>query len=72
MKFRHPTIQTPLLLDITVKEMNDATRENGLVPIHLVFVAITRFWILSTGLPDLRKSMEAIKSAQTKMNSIVA
>ena len=68
----HPTLPKQFCLRIANKAMNDTIGENGLVPSRLVFGIIPRYPILNTDLPNQKERMEAIKLAQSEMNSIIA
>lgn len=59
------------MIKIALKAMNGTQQENGLVPSRLVFGIIRRFPILSSNLPIPKVRMEALKSAQSEMNSLV-
>lgn len=52
---------------VTAKAMNNILDENGLVPTTFVFGIISLFLILSTELTIPKKSMEKLKSAQSKI-----
>lgn len=60
------------MLKISFNAINDTSDERGLVPSRLVFGILSRFFILNTGLPNQIDRMNAIKTAQAEMNSIVA
>lgn len=72
IRYTHPTVSPLYLLKVAVKAMNDTMGENGLVPSRLVFGMIPRFPIINTDLPTQKERMEALKTAQAEMNSIVA
>lgn len=59
-------------MKIAVKAMNDTMGEHGLVPSRLVPGVLPRFPILNSALPEQRKILEIIKTAQAKINAIVA
>ena len=73
-KIKHdfPNIKNRFILRVAVKAMNDTINENGLVPSRLVFGIIPRLAIINTDLPTQKDRMNAIKSAQAEMNSIIA
>lgn len=72
VKHAHPNIPNRYILRVAVKAMNDTINENGLVPSRLVFGIIPLFPIINTDLPTKKNCMNGIKTAQDKMNSIVA
>lgn len=70
-KFDHPMIHSPLTMHAIIA-MNDTMEENSLVLSRLVFRILSRFAILISSLPAQKEITEALKTAQTEMNSIVA
>lgn len=69
----HASYRNPALpFEIAVKAMNDIRSESGLVSSRIVFVFFRRFNILSADPPQHKERMEALKTAQSGMNSIIA
>ena len=67
-----PQISPDILLELTVKAMNDTNGENGLVPSLLVFGIIPRFPIISSHLPTHRQRMKVLSEAPMEMNAFIS
>lgn len=72
IRFLHLSICENLFLNIAVEQMNDAMGRNGIVPARLVFGIITKLLTINTNLPIHKIRMKATKTAQAKLNPIVA
>lgn len=60
-----------MVLEVSVKSINETIGENGLLPTKLVFALFSRYLITSTDLPTQKERMEPQKSAPSQLNSMV-
>lgn len=61
-----------MILQVSIKAMNETINEEGLVKSRLVFGIIPRFPILILELQTQKERMDTIESSQAEMNTIFA